>query len=669
MNTKIWGIIGGVALVLALLSPLVLGNSKKIEQLFEAAEMLYEHSDYKEAIAKYKEALEESKKFGARTESIDTDFTTLANFKIAQCYYELAEKTSDVRYYQTALIHIKEVVLDTQVAKHQEGLTYLWAENLYKIGNLDQAESKFSWLVERFPNSQWTEKAWYTIGNINTKQENYDEALRAFQKLIDTFPNSQWVSEALYTIGNIHYKQENYDEALRAFQKLIDTFPNFTSTEGLKDRIALLKHLLEDPNFLETEKMYKNASSLKQQERLLDAYQLYTGLITQFPDSKYVTNAYEGRAEIHLEAKAYVNARADYEAAIRYTTDKERKIELYEAYHSTYLVPVYANRKIQTEPTDKYFVDARLLRKEGRFLDAAEIYEQLTNSTLSAEDTIYALYWKGRCYYEAALTDQTLFSKSGDAFKKLIGDYENNSYAIRAYYYSTLIYNNWAENLGDQSKYQLVIDTVEKANTKYADSNDTTVQGWLSRMQELKEIADQELNDRPRPEPPEPPEPLDFSLTVLVKQGRVHLKQSELEEATKKTRQALKIAPNYLPARELLSEIKEAHYGRGWTFFDEGQYDKAITEFKNAINIDSNFKEAHCHLGVIYIEQQKYTEAIQAFEKAISIDEAFKEAHFNLALAHLELGEFEEATYAANAALNIDPYYEPADILIKLIAD
>ena len=62
MNSRIWGIIGGVALVIALLSPLVLGNSKKIEQLFEAAEALYERSDYEAAITKYKEALRESKK-------------------------------------------------------------------------------------------------------------------------------------------------------------------------------------------------------------------------------------------------------------------------------------------------------------------------------------------------------------------------------------------------------------------------------------------------------------------------------------------------------------------------------------------------------------------------------------------------------------------------------
>ena len=111
MNARIWGIIGGVALVLALLSPLVLGNSKKIEQLFEAAEELYERSDYEGAIVKYKEALKESKKFGAKTEMIDKDFTTLANLKIAQCYYELAEKTSDVRHYQSALTHIRKVAL------------------------------------------------------------------------------------------------------------------------------------------------------------------------------------------------------------------------------------------------------------------------------------------------------------------------------------------------------------------------------------------------------------------------------------------------------------------------------------------------------------------------------------------------------------------------------
>ena len=435
-----------------------------------------------------------------------------------------------------------------------------------------------------------------------------------------------------------------------------------------------------------------------------------------------------GKQKSHLEAEGYVNARANYEEAMRSTADEERRIELHEAYHRTYLVPVYADRPIQRDPSGELFVKARLLRKEERWLEAAEIYMQLANSTLPAEDTVYSLYWAGRCYHEATSIIASLFGKSVDAFDKLIAEYEDSSYTIAVYYHLSLAYTDWAKISGDESKWQLVINTVEEANTKYADSDDTTVQGWLSRMQKLREEALKKL-------PPQPDllkeeaevaiktaeteitrakqenrEPLliheanehlkhakhhmrqndytdalssaEKALEVInkirpkpspienyVEQGYIYLKQNELEAATQKARQALNLNPTYAPAHKLNSKIKHRYYGLGWMFFDEGQYNKAITEFKNAINIDSNFKEAHCHLGVIYIEQQKYAEAIQTLEKAISIDEAFKEAHFNLALAHLELGEFAEATNAANAALNIDPYYEPADILIKLIAD
>ena len=69
MNERMWGIIGGLALVLALLSPYVLGSTKKVERLFEGAETLYEQNNYKGAIAKYSEALKESKKLRAKTEN------------------------------------------------------------------------------------------------------------------------------------------------------------------------------------------------------------------------------------------------------------------------------------------------------------------------------------------------------------------------------------------------------------------------------------------------------------------------------------------------------------------------------------------------------------------------------------------------------------------------
>ena len=643
MNSRVWGIIGGVALVLALLSPLVLGNSKKIEQLFEDAEMLHERLKYKDAILKYKAALKESSKFGAKTEHIDKDFKALANLKIAQCYYELGEKTSDVRYYEDALIHVKKVVLDTQVGKHQEELNYLWAEILHKTEKLNHAKSKFSWLIEKFPSSRWVPKALYTIGVINLKQGIRDEALSTFQKLVDEFPHSEFEPEAKRRITELAPPTDDGSRPI----PVPDPIPKT---------------------------MYITASDLNQKGKIQAAYELYTNLIAQYPKSEYVTDAYTKKAEIHLEAKDYVNARANYEEAIYSTADIEEKKELYEAYHRTYLVPVYADRTIQTEPTDKLFVDARLLRKEEAFLEAAKIYEKLVNSTLSAEDTIYALYWKGRCYYEAALTDSTLFSDSVNAFKKLITDYESSSYDLKSYYYLALAYTEWGKKSGDQSKCQSVIDTVKTANMKYADNSEPKYKGLLSLMKELREIAVQKLSRDPVPDiDPKPisePKPDPESEDVkLLKQAQKYLEHGDFKTAAEKAKQARHLNPNYIHAKELLSEIKEMHYGRGWTFFDVGNFEKAIAEFRAAINIDPNYKEAHCYLGAIYIEQEKYTDAIKTLREAINIDKEFKEAHFNLALAHLELGEFEEAIVNAKAALRIDPNYEPPRMLIEFIAD
>jgi len=693
MNARIWGIIGGAALVLALLSPLVLGSAQKVARLFETAEALYERSDYEGAIVKYKEALKESKKFGAETERIDKDFTTLVNLKIARCYYELAEDSQDVRHYESSLIHIRKIVLKAQAPKHKEELTYLWAEILYKTGDLDQAKSKFLLLIEKFS-------------------------------------KSRWVPKSLYTTGEIHYQQQNCEDALNTFQKLVTDFPHSEFKEKAELRIAELTQLCDDlrpPTECET--MYKTASNLQQQGRVHNAYELYTDLIEKFPECEYVPDAYVGIAEIHLEAEDYVNAREYYEAAMYSTNDMERRTELYKKYQLTYLVPVHADNTKQHSSNDELFVSARLLRLEERCLEAAEIYEQLANSTLPTEDTVYALYWSGHCYHDAALQnptliDETLFRKSVDAFKKLISNYENSSYTIKTYYYLSLAYKNWAEKLRDQSKCQLVIDTVVEADMKYANSDDVRNRGWLSRMGELKDEAREKLSPPPDPLKKEAERAmaeaeaaiasanrenmetqliqkaeerledakqqmhrgnyrtaLNFAKKVLeiislsailhhyVEEGDIYLEQGKLKKAMEKVTQALSLDSNYTPAHELLSKIKQRYYGLGWTFFDEEQYDRAIVSFKNAINIDSDFKEAHNHLGVVYIKQGKYLEAIVALEDAINIDEAFKEAYFNLALAHLELGEFEDAINAALTALRIDPNYEPADMILKLIGD
>ncbi len=641
MNAKIWGIIGGVALVLALLSPLVLGSAQKVERLFEAAEALYERLDYEAAIAKYKEALKESKKFGAKTERIDKDFTTLANLKIARCYYELAEDSSDIGHYHNALTHIRKVVLKAQVPKHQEELTYLWAETLYKTGDIDQAKSKFLLLIEKFPNSRWVEKALYTIAEINYQQQDYDTARETFQRFLAEFPHSEFkmdVEQRIIKIDLLSERRKSSEE----------------SDDDDHDPFKLDAEL-------QAETMYNNARALKQQGNVNAALQRYIDFVTQYPDSQYATKAYVDMGDLYFKMRDSKNARNSYEKAldrlVEEDTEEEKK-EIYEKYQSTYFIPQYISddSKIEalTPREDKALVKANLLRAQRLYAEAAQQYVYSANTNPSVEDVVYALYWAGRCYHHAALTDVTFFSKSVNAFRRLINHYADSSHTIEAYYHLTLVYIDWAQTPGYASEWESVIKTVEEANMKYTDSDNASDQRLLGRMEPFKNRA----------------------LIKIKKQDQTE-DDSQSEHDSKTTDKETNSSKNdreenhktFRQTNADREKTKEKHYGQGLTYLNQNQYAQAIIQFQNAIELDSQFKEAHCNLAVAYIEQGSYEQAIPPLQEATRIDPDFIEAYFNLGIAYLRLGRFEAARNAANAALNINPNYEPAQDLLDSIAD
>ena len=507
--------------------------------------------------------------------------------------------------------------MDAKVAKHQEELTYLWAENLYKIGNLNQAKSKFSQMIEKFPNSRWVPKAWYTIGEINYQQKNYEESLKTFQKFTEEFPHSEFKMEAERRIAEIEHLVNK------------DTRP--------------------DPECeTEAETMYNVASELKQRGSGKAALQRYVDIITQYPESQYATKAYIDMGDLYLKMRDSKNALASYEKALdnlAETDDEHQKKEVYEKYHSVYLIPQYISDRSKIETitlkSNNLLVKANRLRAQRHYAAAAQEYEVFANMNPHAEDAVYALYWAGRCYHDAVFADVTLFRKSVDAFKNLIAHYANNSHAIEAYYYLALVYTEWAETPGYASEWQQVIDIVTEANMKYANNDNPSDQRFLGRMEPFKNIALKKLEERKRNGPDVPPK-LDNDTT------------EEKTQPDKKNKN---------------SGNKDKHYGEGLTLLDQHQYSKAIVQFQEAIKIDSRFKEAHCNLAVAYIELEMPEKAIPSLKKAIDIDSNFIEAHFNLGIAYLRLGKFEEARNAANEALNIDSDYEPACQLLDSIAD
>ncbi len=437
MNPRILGIIGGLALIVALLSPFMMGSSKKVEQLFQSAEDLYGQADYEGAIDKYAEALEESTKRGVKTEVIDKDFATLANYKIAVSYSRLSEQSGDVNHYDTAIEYIEKVAPTATIPKHQEGLTYLWGHILYRTEQFELAEPKFTQLIENFPNSLFVENAWYAIGQLNYKLQNYEDSRQAFKAVLDGFPNSDFKDDAQHLIAQSFLNESNYEQAYQEFDKI--------ATEEFKNY----------PD-LQAEAMYKAAYSLNQLGRDDEAIGRYTNFITQFPESQYVTAAYFDQGAIYARQKDYDNARVNYELALQNTADRTLQSEIQSAIGRTYFdqgdyenAIVSYKTLLEEYPESDFIAEAKLGIADSHFRlqnwsEATTAYQRVINEHEEATDFVpYCSYQIGEAYYKLG-SDQLKVgeTETGMAtlelalqwYQKTVDDYPQDPVAPHALY-------------------------------------------------------------------------------------------------------------------------------------------------------------------------------------------------------------------------------------------
>ncbi|MCE2400396.1 tetratricopeptide repeat protein [Candidatus Poribacteria bacterium] len=401
MNPRILGIIGGLALIVALLSPFMMGSSKKVEQLYYSAKGLSDQGDYEGAIAKYEEALEEATKRGVKTEVIDKDFTTLANLQIAIAYSRIAEKTGDDTNYDKALQHIEEVSPNATIAKHQEGLTFLWGHILYRTDQYELAEAKFMQLIENFPNSLQVENAWYAIGQLNYKLGNYEDSRTAFSNILVGFPNSEFKDDAQLHIAQSFLNESNYEQAYPEFDKF--------ATEEFKNHPEL-----------HAEAMYKAGLCLKLLNRHDEAISRYTNFITQFPEDQLVTAAYFDQGSIYAAQKDYDNARVNYELALQNTADRGVQSEIQSAIGQTYFDQAdYENailsytKLLEEYPESTYVDEAKLGIADSQFQleswnEAASSYQLVIEHEKNAMQadaaelnyTPYCSFQVGEAYYK-----------------------------------------------------------------------------------------------------------------------------------------------------------------------------------------------------------------------------------------------------------------------------
>jgi len=106
---------------------------------------------------------------------------------------------------------------------------------------------------------------------------------------------------------------------------------------------------------------------------------------------------------------------------------------------------------------------------------------------------------------------------------------------------------------------------------------------------------------------------------------------------------------------EAESRDAEAYNNRGNVLADEGQYDKAISEYTKALKIKPTYFGVYYNRGYTYVIKGKYDDAIRDFNKALELNPKYAKAYHIRGIAYASKGQYSEAITDYTKALEISP--------------
>ena len=130
--------------------------------------------------------------------------------------------------------------------------------------------------------------------------------------------------------------------------------------------------------------------------------------------------------------------------------------------------------------------------------------------------------------------------------------------------------------------------------------------------------------------------------------------KADNDRAMQEFRRAIEIDPTAARAYAGLADSYIVAIDNGWSSPTEA-YRQAKAHATKAIEIDENLSEAHATLGAVYVSTLLWSQAEQEFKRAIALNSAYSTAHQWYSLELRVLGHFAEAVAEARRALDVDP--------------
>ncbi len=107
-----------------------------------------------------------------------------------------------------------------------------------KSGRHEEASKAFKEQLKAFPEGEYTDQAWYWLGESQYAQQLQKPAIASFKQVIDKFPASVKHAAALLRLGQIYQSTQQPKLASRYFNRLIKEHADSTAAEQARSALA-----------------------------------------------------------------------------------------------------------------------------------------------------------------------------------------------------------------------------------------------------------------------------------------------------------------------------------------------------------------------------------------------------------------------------------------------
>ena len=99
----------------------------------------------------------------------------------------------------------------------------------------------------------------------------------------------------------------------------------------------------------------------------------------------------------------------------------------------------------------------------------------------------------------------------------------------------------------------------------------------------------------------------------------------------------------------------ETHFAAGQLNESQGNFDRAIEQYQQALKLDPNHRNALFHLGACYTQTRRFNEAVATWQRYLKATGNSPAAYNNLALCYEQAGKLDEAEKTYRAGIEKDP--------------